>query len=158
MDRFNRIAERLGGKLGTGMCLLGGLLLFLGWNGAASHNDIRKQFPYLLSGGLPGLALIVVGAALLVIEVVRSERRALEETILELRDALDRLAPRPPVGPGAVVAGASSYHRPSCRLVAGRDDLHVLPATEAFEQGLTPCRICHPEASSNGVKARSTAP
>jgi hypothetical protein len=158
MDRFNRFAERLGGKLGTGVCLLGGLLLFLGWNGAASHNDIRKQFPYLLSGGLAGLALIVLGAALLVIEVVRSERTALQETILELRDALDRLAPRPPVGPGAVIAGATSFHRPTCRLVAGRDELDVLPAPDALEQGLTPCRICHPDVSSNGGKARSTTP
>jgi hypothetical protein len=157
MDRFNRFAERLGGKLGTGVCLLGGLLLFLGWNGTASHDDIRKQFPYLLSGGLAGLALIVVGAALLVIEAVRSERTALQDTILELRDALDRLAPRSPIGPGAVVAGATSFHRPTCRLVAGRDDLDVVPATDAVEQGLTPCRICHPEASSNGVKARSTS-
>ena len=153
MDRLSRFAERLGGKLGTGMCLLGALLLFLGWNGAASHNDLRKQFPYLLSGGLAGLSLVVLGAALLVVEVVRSERMAMQESIAELRDALERLAPRPAPNASNVVAGASSYHRPTCRLVEGRDDLPVLAIEEAADQGLAPCRICHPAASANGTHA-----
>jgi hypothetical protein len=157
MDRLSRFAERLGGKLGTGMCLLGALLLFLGWNGAASHNDIRKQFPYLLSGGLAGLALVILGAALLVIEVVRVERTAMQASIAELRDAIDRLAPRPSDGGTKVVAGASSYHRPTCRLVEGRDDLPVVGSGEAAELGLTACRICHPGASANGAHARAAA-
>src|SRR5439155_3180496 len=67
MDRITRFVSRLGGKLGIVVGLLGAVILYLGWNGAASHNDIRKQFPYLVSGGMAGLALVVVGAALLVI-------------------------------------------------------------------------------------------
>jgi hypothetical protein len=155
MDRLSRFAERLGGKLGTGMCLLGALLLFLGWNGAASHNDIRKQFPYLLSGGLAGLSFVILGAALLVVEVVRAERTAMQANIAELRDAIERLAPRPAAGASTVVAGASSYHRPTCRLVEGRDDLPVIGLEDAGEQGLTPCRICHPSASTNGSRTRA---
>jgi len=154
MDRLSRFTERLGGKLGTGMCLLGALLLFLGWNGAASHNDIRKQFPYLLSGGLAGLSLVVLGAALLVVEVVRAERMAMQDSIAELRDALERLAPRPAPGASSVVGGASSYHLSTCRLVDGRDDLPVLGLDEARDRGLAPCRICHPGASANGTQAR----
>jgi hypothetical protein len=157
MERFARFAERLGGKLGTGICLLGGLLLFLGWNGAASHNDIRKQFPYLISGGLAGLALIIVGAALLVVEVVRAERTAVQASVQELRDAIERLAPRPPLTSDSVVAGTSSYHRPSCRLVEGRDDLDIVLRDEAAALGLSPCRICHPEVSANGARKQPAA-
>ena len=67
------------------------MILYLGWNGAASHNDLRKQFPYLVSGGMAGLALVVVGAALLVIEAVRVERTELQATVLELKAALENV-------------------------------------------------------------------
>jgi len=156
MDRFSRFGARLGGKLGTAVCLVGALLLFLGWNGAASHNDIRKQFPYLVSGGMAGVAFVVVGAALLVIEAMRTERTALQASILELKDALDALAPRQASVRDAVVAGATSYHRPTCRLVEGRADLDRIEVSDAAARGLAPCRICHPEPSaSNGTKAHS---
>jgi len=166
MDRITRFVSRLGGKLGIVVCLLGAVILYLGWNGAASHNDIRKQFPYLVSGGVAGLALVVVGAALLVIEAVRTERTELQATLLEVKAALENVggnvatvAARPLLltPDGAVVAGASSYHRPSCRLVEGRDDLDVLAPEEARERRLAPCRICTPDASDaspNGRGAR----
>ncbi|MBA2281093.1 MAG: hypothetical protein H0W25_07640, partial [Acidimicrobiia bacterium] len=47
--------SRLGGQLGVGLCVAGFLLVFLGWNGAASRNAVPAQFPYLLSGGIAGL-------------------------------------------------------------------------------------------------------
>jgi HAMP domain-containing protein len=155
MDRFSRFGARLGGKLGTVVCLLGALLLYLGWNGAASHNDIRKQFPYIVSGGLAGLALVVLGAALLVIEAMRGERTALQSSIVELKAALDALAPRHRPPADAVVAGASSYHRPTCRLIEGRDELEVVAPSDAEARGLAPCRICHPDVSPNGNGSRS---
>jgi hypothetical protein len=157
MNRITRFAERLGGKLGTVVCLVGALVLYLGWNGAASHNDIRKQFPYLLSGGIAGLALVILGVSLLVIEAVRTERTALQETLRELRDALEALAPRTALGAGTVVAGASSFHRPTCRLVESRDDLDLIGPDEAATRGLTPCRICHPDASTDSNGTRESA-
>ena len=44
----------LGGQLGIGLALLGFLLIFLGWNGAGSYDDVPAQFPYLISGGIAG--------------------------------------------------------------------------------------------------------
>ena len=38
----------LGGKLGLSFCVAGLAAIWAGWNGAASYNDIRKQFPYLI--------------------------------------------------------------------------------------------------------------
>lgn len=151
MDRINRFVGRLGGKLGIAVCLLGFLLIYLGWNGAGSFNDIRQQFPYLVSGGIAGLGLVVVGTALLVIEAVRAERAELQSTLVELREALATVgAPTVPVAAdatvagAAVVAGASSYHRPTCRLVTGRDGLDVLTEGDATARGLNACRICNP--------------
>jgi hypothetical protein len=152
MDRFGRYVGRLGGKLGIAVCLLGFVLIYLGWNGAGSFNDLRQQFPYLISGGIAGLGLVVVGSALLLIENARAERAELQATLLELRDALVASGGTSPatiavpevVSGDAVVAGASSYHRPSCRLVSGRDDLDVLPSGDAEQRGLRACRICVP--------------
>ncbi|MDP9442484.1 MAG: hypothetical protein M3P34_09995, partial [Actinomycetota bacterium] len=44
--------------------------------------------------------------------------------------------------PGMVVAGTTSYHRPSCRLLDGRGKLATMPVGHAEEQGLSPCRVC----------------
>ena len=52
------IWSRLGGQLGVGLCALGFLLVFLGWNGAASVDRIQSQFPYLISGGIAGLCFV----------------------------------------------------------------------------------------------------
>ena len=41
-------------------------VIWAGWNGAASYNDLRKQFPYLISGGVTGLALVIIGVGLMV--------------------------------------------------------------------------------------------
>src|SRR4051794_19880919 len=156
MDRIGRFVGRLGGKLGIAVSLLGFLLIYLGWNGAGSFNDIRQQFPYLISGGIAGLAFVIMGAALLVIEAARTERAELQSTLLELREALEGIgtgsASTMPVIASQgelVVAGASSYHRPTCRLVEGRDDLDLVDLPAAEERGLAPCRICSPDATSS---------
>ena len=52
---------KLSGQLGVGLCLVGLLLVFLGWNGAASRDRVPAQFPYLLSGGIAGLSLVLLG-------------------------------------------------------------------------------------------------
>src|SRR3954470_23446900 len=123
MDRIGRFVGRLGGKLGIAVSLVGFLLIYLGWNGAGSFNDIRQQFPYLISGGIAALAFVIIGAALLVIEAARAERAELQVTLLELREALEGVGSPAPAAMRAlpsgdlVVAGASSYHRSTCRLV-----------------------------------------
>jgi len=151
MDNFTR---RLGGKLGIGVALLGFFVLFLGWNGAASFADLRQQFPYLLSGGMVGLGLIVLGAALLVTESMREQRAEMIAAIEGLRSAVERAgggAADPGLlaalaGPGQVVAARQSYHRPECRLVDGQLGLRVLDMDAAISEGLEACRICDPAA------------
>jgi hypothetical protein len=147
--------NKLGGQLGLLFCLAGLVLIWTGWNGAASYNDIRRQFPYLISGGIAGLALVTIGVGLFVLQSARADRVQLEANLTELRKILDRMTGNPSGNgaepPGArgvpedtmVVAGPSAYHRPGCRLVEGRDGLKSMTEEAARAAGLSPCRTCH---------------
>ena len=45
----------------------------LGWRGAAATLDVSLQVPYLVSGGLAGLALILAGVVLVLVQLGRRE-------------------------------------------------------------------------------------
>jgi hypothetical protein len=144
--------RRLGGKLGIGVALLGFFAIFLGWNGAASFADLRQQFPYLISGGLVGLALVVLGAALLVTESLREQRAEMIAALHQLRLAVEQSGGGGSTVeaihalPGQVVAARLSFHRPECRLVQGQTGLRALDLDAALAEGLDACRICDPAA------------
>ena len=127
--------NKMGGQLGLLFCLAGLIFIWVGWNGAASYNDLRQQFPWLISGGITGLALVIIGVGLFVVQSQRADRVQLEANLVELRRILDRMTGAsagngsepagavpggPAVSPEIVVAGPNAYHRPSCRLVQGR--------------------------------------
>ena len=145
----------LGGRLGVGLVVAGFVLVFLGWNGAASVDRVQGQFPYLLSGGVAGLCLVVVGVGVIIVQAQRADRAELQATLEALREALERLSggganggPAAHAPEGSVVAGADSFHRPGCLLVEGRTDVEVLPdAATALGRGLNPCRVCNPDAA-----------
>jgi hypothetical protein len=160
----------LAGKLGLAFCLGGFVAIFLGWNGAASYDRVPAQFPWLISGGVTGLALTMFGASLIVVENNRRDRAALKASLDEIRVLLEHSPVAPstngfaaptvamPARPAdAVVAGASSYHSPTCRLVADRPDLDVISRDEAQERDLTPCRICSPETPAKRSAGRRSA-
>jgi hypothetical protein len=86
-----RAWNRLGGQLGVGLCSLGFLLVFLGWNGAASVDRVPSQFPYLLSGGVAGLCFVILGVGMLVVQNQRADRAALQATLRELQESLERV-------------------------------------------------------------------
>ena len=147
---MKRNLPRLGGQLGVALCVVGFILVFLGWNGAASRDRVPAQFPYLISGGIAGLCLVIVGVGMLIVQNQRTDRAALQASIDRLREAVERSGGAAAAGNGAavsagsVVAGASSYHQPECRLAEGRSEAEVISQEEAIERGLTPCRVCNP--------------
>lgn len=162
---------KLASYVAVGMVLVGFLLIYLSWDGASDLDRLQSQFPYLLSGGLVGIAFIGAGVALFGVQELRqqgAEERARMGVLVEELSAVSaavrergvEVAVRQavPSGVGArepddevwaaqdevVVVGRSSYHDPSCHLVAARDDLDLMGRTQAEDLGLSPCRICKP--------------
>lgn len=129
--------------LGLLFCLGGGTLIALGWDGSARKACVDCQVPYLISGGVGGLAIVVVGVGLLIVAQIR-----IESAVLAQR--LDRLVKASAGATAAVrsdasdlvLAGGSSYHRPDCRLARSQDELSTLTVTMAEAEGLVPCRVC----------------
>jgi hypothetical protein len=131
---------------------LGLLVIVQGWYGAAHTPYLFEQVPYLISGGLVGLAL-VTGAGLLyfgawVARSAGAQQRVAEETLGLLREIRDGLGDstrttRSANGHAGFVATAhgSMWHRPDCAAVAGRSDLRSIGRDGG---GLQPCALCDP--------------
>jgi hypothetical protein len=68
--------------LAVGMMAGGFLLIVLAWNGAASIDYVQGQLPYLISGGVAGIGLIIGGIAL---SLVQEMRRCTAVLVRELR-------------------------------------------------------------------------
>jgi len=147
---------KLGGLLGIAYCIAGFVLIFLGWNGTASNDSETAQIPYIVSGGIAGLGLVVVGAALIVAHSLRTDRVELRAAIEDLRAAIERGEPVAAAASNVatsgedapvetVVAGSDSYHRHGCAVVAGQAEAVVMSRAAAVEAGLTPCRVCKPD-------------
>ena len=134
--------------LGAALVAGGLAAIVLGYLGASGTVHVGLQVPYLLSGGLLGLALVVFGSSLLVSHALGRQARLLRKLIDEIQEleALG-LAPTPaPAGADGLVlapAGATSYHRPGCRLLGGKSARRLKPET-ARSRGLEPCALCDP--------------
>jgi hypothetical protein len=137
---------------------LGILAICLGWYGTAHSHYAYDQATYLVSGGILGLGLTLLGGFLYfgawlakVAADQRDSARQLSDTMLVLADLVSRqtagastVAEATLVDPGAVpvLAGnGTTAHRRDCQLIAHRDDLTVLTG---HEHDITPCRVCKP--------------
>ncbi|HEX2057234.1 MAG TPA: hypothetical protein VHI71_02600 [Actinomycetota bacterium] len=121
------------------------------WDGAASINFSTGQFPYLLSGGFMGLALVVTGCTLLLLSTVRGEREVMSQKLDEVTKLLSRSLTRMQASsnglPGSgeqVVAGETTYHRADCKILQGKPGLAPVTLEQAAAEGLSPCRVCQP--------------
>ena len=137
---------------------LGLALILLGWYGAAHTPYLFEQVPYLISGGLLGMGLAVVGGLIYfgswVARGAAEQRRQGEDLTALLTDIRDELRARPTESSPRRSAGspngrATDYvatakggmlHRPDCAVVAGRSDLRHVSTSD----GLTPCSLCAP--------------
>lgn len=141
------------------LAALGALALFLGWYGVSGESLTSKQLPYLVSGGLTGIALVVVASVFLATEDVRRQLSRVDELHRKVDDIyalfVEELAVTPSAAPPstAVVASpdglvalpaGSSYHRPGCALVAGKTAAAAIDERAVRARKLRPCRVCDP--------------
>jgi len=149
--------KRPGWQVGAALLFIaaGFVVIGIAWNGAASIDFAQGQIPYLLSGGAAGLGLIGVGMALILFEGARRSRAHVDQrldTIARLLEDSRGTNGHSPNGArtlpeGLVIAGQTSYHLPTCRLVTGKEDRVLLTTEEAQERGLAPCRVCQPDVA-----------
>ncbi|MFN2543179.1 MAG: hypothetical protein ABR600_01220 [Actinomycetota bacterium] len=147
--RFARI-------LGLSFIVAGFTAIGFSWNGAAKVACVDCQLPYLLSGGAAGVGLVLVGGVALIVAQMRVTQLAFQEQVRHINQAIVRvagLATGGPNGQGQVVAGQSTYHRPDCRLVQGKQGLERVNVETAVMSGLTPCRVCNPATPDVTVSA-----
>lgn len=150
----------VGGNLDRWMLIIGGvlmplgvLLIILGWVGASRTPLPFEQTPYLISGGLLGLAFVVAGGFVYFAYWQTIRVRESREQAEALTTALARLEAL--LASGASTTGAAAgvtagyvstpngsiFHRPDCTVVAGRKDL---TSVNPDKTKLEPCRICTP--------------
>jgi hypothetical protein len=144
-------------------------VIVLGWYGAAHGRVDQQQIPYLISGGILGLAAVVLGGFFfwahwlyrIYDQADLHHQQALREQAEFYRSLLNALGQRS-TSPAAVMAAAeaaagasspdfvatpsgSNYHSLSCPIVANKtDSLRPVSRTEA--RTMKPCRICEPKA------------
>jgi hypothetical protein len=146
-----------GGGLGLLVVAAGLLVIGIGWNGAAGAGgeingvpNLSAQLPWLLSGGVLGLGLVVFGAALVIVHNARVDRARLETKLDELVEAVGNNGSAaamvtPSSAAGIYAAGGTSYHRPDCRLVTGRSDIAYVTGADVVSRDLNACRVCKPD-------------
>ena len=141
---------RMGRILGLTFVTAGFVFIFVAWNGSASQNVIMAQFPYVISGGVMGLALVATGSLLLLLSTVRAERQIMSDKFDEVVQLLSRnLAANQYTNGGSdssvkVVAASSHYHRQECKILEGKHGLTLIALQQAVAEGLQPCRVCEP--------------
>lgn len=156
-SRFD--AERILAIASALLLPLGLALILLGWYGAAHTPYLFEQVPYMISGGLLGLGLAVVGGLVYfgswVARGAAEQRRQNEEVAGLLREIREDLrggagsasAPSRRAksdngrAPFVATAKGDMLHHPDCTVVAGRGDLRSISATG---DGLAPCTLCNP--------------
>ena len=168
--RVGRLRSRGGnGSLDRWLLLTGGalmplgfLLVLLGWAGASHTPLLFEQIPYMISGGLLGVALVFAGGfvyfAYWLTLLVRESRKGREDLQASLSRLEALLASGAMLGgsfegvPQAGNNGHAQYvatatgtmiHRPDCVAVANRPNLR---AVSPDAPGLTACGLCEPLA------------
>src|SRR4051812_37352232 len=126
-ERHNRLADRVarlrtraaGGSLDRWLLIIGGIMLplgfmliVLGWLGASQTVLVFEQIPYMVSGGLLGLAFVFAGGFVyfaywqtLLVRDTRAERRELTESLRRIETLLANGAAGGPNGSSSASTG-----------------------------------------------------
>jgi hypothetical protein len=151
--------------LGWILVAVGALAIILGYIGVANEALVAKQLPYIISGGILGLALVGFGSYYLVTEELRSDSGRLDRLERMVTELHSVLLSRPDAPDAPVMASSAAtstdielvalrdserFHRSDCRMVAGKPDVVAVTAAAIRSQKLQPCGLCDPVLSPSG--------
>ena len=170
----DRVAQQRGrvdralGLAGSVLLPAGVIVILLGWYGAAHTPYVFEQVPYLISGGLLGVGMVVGGGLLFFGSwIARMEQDAPD--VDRVVAAIDRLREELRGGGTAGVDGARAngagrgfvatptgtmIHRPDCAVVSGRED-DGLVAVGPDDAGYRPCKLCDPLEAAPSARPES---
>jgi hypothetical protein len=176
VERQSRLATRVrglrtrasAGQLDRWLLVIGGvllplgvLLILLGWLGASRTILPFEQIPYLVSGGMLGIAFVIIGGFVyfaywqtLLVRDTRAERQELVDALYRIERLLAGGAlisangELPAYDETQLVAteNGSMVHRQDCPVVLNRENLRVVTG---HESDLRPCSICDPFAQAS---------
>lgn len=138
-------------RIGWILAGLGVLAIFIAWVQAADELFVARQIPYVISGGLGGLGLIVLGGVLLhAHDLYRYTDRLdrVEQKVDDIHRAMVAAGEIVGLGEadGAVVMlpTGSTYHVSSCPAIKGKQTTTIDSAEAAAQQGRAACKLCAP--------------
>src|SRR3954470_14561298 len=113
---------------------VGALIILIGWIGVSGTPVVAKQIPYVVSGGIGGVLLAILGAYFLGTEELRKDSGRLDrlermggelhDVLLARQDAPARVthveAPGTNGHAYVALAGSDVYHRADCAMVAAK--------------------------------------
>jgi len=131
---------------------LGVVLVILGWYGASHTTRLFEEIPYMISGGLLGVVLVIVGGwcyfGYWLARMVENDREVLG-ALLRIEERLSAAVTvtadegvSDTVPTLVATRTGTMYHRPDCAVVANRAPEDLRPVTTG--EGMSPCRICSP--------------
>lgn len=154
VERFRSLSTRRAAEVDRWLLIVGGVLLplgalfiLLGWIGASRTPFMFEQIPYLISGGLLGLALVFAGGFVYFTYWQTRSVRESREHQRQLLDALEHIAAllgsELPESTGRLVSTekGAMFHREDCAVAQRAKKLKTVSGNEP---GLKPCGICNP--------------
>ena len=129
---------------GAVLLLLGLLAIVAGWYGVSHTAREWRQTPYLMSGGILGLALVFIGGfayfALWLTRLVEMTHR--QTAVLERIERALTGASENTEDERLVVAPPGVLHRSSCPLLLGKTDIKPFQSKRDAKAGA--CPVCEP--------------
>jgi hypothetical protein len=146
---------------------LGLIFVLVGYLGISREALVAKQLPYLISGGIGGIALVGFGAMLVGTEDLKRTQERIDHLEGLVEDLHAALLSRPdaPTIPSSngeangrteraapttflALPGGQSYHRADCSMIQGKDEARPVTPAIVRRQRLKPCRLCEPGVPS----------
>jgi hypothetical protein len=167
MAMSERESGSRGGRFGrpavvTACFLFGLTLLAMAWWGVSSEVTVDEQIVWLVGAAVPGLFFVVLGGVLLASRELRRFATGLRGTADDVEVLHERLVRRAgarvarrsslaadatePAVTVVVLPSATTYHRPECRMVAGKKGAERV-ARDDLDHVLAPCRLCEPDGA-----------